>query len=120
MLHGAADDFGSEASQTAKEAARSFDGSFSGIAVATGIGAMSVREGWPTVDQYLARVLPLIPRQIALNPGSREFRAALRSVAKVTGILPTRTETTAAMHRLADRGIAPKARSGRPTTGGAT
>lgn len=66
-----------------------------------------VREGWPTADQYLAHVLPLVPRAVASHPGSREFRGALRAIAAKTGILPTRAETQAAMRRLAERGLAP-------------
>jgi hypothetical protein len=67
--------------------------------------AQEVHEGWPTVDQYLMGVLQMIPRALTGDPGSREFRAALRVVSERTGILPTRAETVAAMRRLADRGI---------------
>ncbi|MGX1694416.1 hypothetical protein ACWIBQ_03400 [Microbacterium keratanolyticum] len=66
---------------------------------------MSALEGMPLTDQYLLQVLPRVT-EIApgARPGSAEFRRALRAVSATTGLLPTRSETNAAMRRLTQRG----------------
>lgn len=66
---------------------------------------MSTVEGSPLVDQYLVRILPTIA-VIApgAHSGSAAFRRALRVISEDTGLLPTRSETAAAMRRLARQG----------------
>lgn len=62
--------------------------------------------GMPLVDQYLLRVLPIATERAGGAPyGSAAFRAALRDISETTGLMPTRTETAAAVRRLAARGL---------------
>jgi hypothetical protein len=64
--------------------------------------------GWPLAEQYLLRVLPLIPADAREQPGSARFRLALRRIAVDTGLLPTRSETRRAMAELRARGALPR------------
>lgn len=67
--------------------------------------APPVSEGMPLADQYLLTVLPEVQQLApAAAYGSAAFRRALRAVSVRTGLLPTRTETAAALRRLAARG----------------
>lgn len=59
--------------------------------------------GRPAAEQYLARILPLIPAELHARPGSAAFRHALHRVAEQTGIMPSRRETTRAMRALNER-----------------
>lgn len=61
--------------------------------------------GRPAAEQYLARILPLIPDDVRQRPGSAAFRRALYEIAEQTGILPSRRETYRAMRAIAERGI---------------
>ena len=56
--------------------------------------------GRPAAEQYLARILPLIPAEVRQRPGSAAFRRALYEIAEQTGILPSRRETARAMRSL--------------------
>ena len=60
--------------------------------------------GRPAAEQYLARILPLIPDDVRQRPGSAAFRLALYEIAEQTGILPSRRETARAMRAMAERG----------------
>lgn len=63
-------------------------------------------EGMPLADQYLLRVLPIVTERAGGAPvGSAAFRRALREVSQSTGLMPTRSETAAALHRLSQRGL---------------
>lgn len=62
--------------------------------------------GMPLVDQYLLRVLPEAARRSNhAQYGSAAFRMALRELSETTGLMPTRTETAAAVRRLTARGL---------------
>lgn len=60
--------------------------------------------GLSVAEQYLARVLPLIPADVRIHPGSKAFRLALREISERTGIMPSRRETARAIRALGARG----------------
>lgn len=61
--------------------------------------------GRPLAAQYLASILHRLPAEAIARPGSAAMRAALCALASETGLLPTRSETRAAMRHLVAAGL---------------